>query len=79
MRRVVCMLLALILCMVLPMAAFAATESSAESGTPVVTTGTNPKTGDIARMDIWVPVLIISAVALAVVLVIYFKKFRKTN
>lgn len=80
MKRIICMVLALILCMMLPMTAFAATASVAESGKAPVYTGSDvPKTGDVNRMDIWVPVLVISALALVVLLVIYFKKFRKTN
>lgn len=40
---------------------------------------TNPKTGDMARMDLWVPMMAVSALALAVVIFFYFKKFRKVN
>lgn len=39
----------------------------------------NPKTGDMARMDLWVPMMAVSALALAVVMFFYFKKFRKVN
>ena len=80
MRRMICLLLALMLCMALPMAAFAANNSSvAQSGTPAVTVGSNPKTGDMAQMELWVPILIASALALVAMVVVYFKKFRKVN
>lgn len=75
MRRVICLLLALILCLAMPMTAFA--NSVAQSGKPAVTS--NPKTGDTAMMELWVPVLIVSALALLAVAVIYFKKIRKAN
>jgi len=39
----------------------------------------NPKTGDSARMELWVPTLIASALALVAVMFAYFKKFRKVN
>lgn len=78
MRRIICLLLVLLLCMSLPMAAFAA-GSVAQSGTPVVTFGSNPKTGDMAQMELWVPILIASALALVAMVVVYFKKFRKAN
>lgn len=39
----------------------------------------NPKTGDTARMDLWVPTMIASALALVAVVFAYFKKFRKVN
>lgn len=37
----------------------------------------NPKTGDMANMQLWVPMMIASALALAAVVFVYFKKFRK--
>lgn len=74
MRRVICLMLALILCMSLPMAAFAA-ASSPSNYAP----SSNPKTGDMAQMELWVPVLIASALALIAMVVVYFKKFRKAN
>lgn len=77
MRRFICLMLALILCLAMPMTAFA--NSVAQSGTPAVTTGSNPKTGDTAMMELWVPVMILSALALVIVAVIYFKKFRKAD
>ena len=40
---------------------------------------TNPKTGDMARMDLWVPMMAVSALALVAVLFFYFKKVRKVN
>lgn len=39
----------------------------------------NPKTGDSARMELWVPTMIASALALVAVVFAYFKKFRKVN
>ena len=75
MRRIISLLLALVLCLALPMTAFAATASVGNSA-PVTS---NPKTGDIANMQFWIPVLIVSALALAAIVVIYFKKFRKAN
>lgn len=75
MRRMICLLLALILCMSLPMAAFAA-ASSPSNYAPVTS---NPKTGDVAQMELWIPVLIVSALALIAMVVVYFKKFRKAN
>ena len=39
----------------------------------------NPKTGDSARMELWVPTMIASALALVAVVFVYFKKFRKVN
>ena len=77
MRRFICMMLALILCMALPMAAFAATGSG--PNTPTYVPDGNPKTGDMAMMELWVPMMIVSALALAAVMVVYFKKFRKAN
>ena len=71
MRRFISLMLALILCLSLPMAAFAATASPGNSA--------NPKTGDMAQMELWVPMLVISALALVAVMVVYFKKFRKAN
>lgn len=79
MRRMICLLLALMLCMALPMAVFAANGSVAQSGTPATTVGSNPKTGDMAQMELWVPILIASALALVAMVVVYFKKFRKVN
>lgn len=79
MKRVICLVLALILCMMLPMSAFAATKSPEGGKAPVYTGSDNPKTGDINNMEIWVPILVISAIALVVLAVIYFKKFRKSN
>ena len=71
MRRIICMLLALILCLAIPMAAFAA-------GTPSIG-NESPKTGDMANMELWVPMLIASALALVSLMVVYVKKFRKAN
>lgn len=70
MRRFICLMLALILCMSLPMAAFAANPSIGNG---------SPKTGDMAQMELWVPMMILSALALVAVMVVYFKKFRKAN
>lgn len=39
----------------------------------------NPKTGDMARMELWVPMMIASALALVAAVFVYFKKFRKVN
>lgn len=39
----------------------------------------NPKTGDMARMELWVPMMAVSALALVAVLFFYFKKVRKVN
>lgn len=49
------------------------------SASGVVTFFTNPKTGDMARMDLWVPMMAASALALVAVMFVYFKKFRKVN
>ena len=75
MRRVICLMLALMLCLSLPMAAFAAVPSPGNYA-PV---GSNPKTGDVAQMELWIPVLIASALALMAMAAVYFKKFRKVN
>jgi hypothetical protein len=75
MRRFICLMLALMLCLAMPMTALAATASPGNYA-PV---GSNPKTGDAAMMELWVPALVISAIALAVVALIYFKKIRKAN
>ena len=76
MRRFICLMLALLLCVAMPMTALAATASP---GNYAPGGWDNPKTGDTAMMELWVPVLVISAIALAVVALIYFKKIRKAN
>ena len=70
MRRIISLLLVLILCVALPMAVFAATPSIGNE---------SPKTGDMANMELWVPMLIASALALVSLMVVYVKKFRKAN
>lgn len=76
MRSIICVILALVLCMSLALPAFATQVSSAaDSGTPaarpsVSTTG-NPKTGDMIMM--WVMIMLIAMVALAAVVVCYRK------
>lgn len=74
MRRFICLALVLILCMSLPMAAFAANVSIGNEAPT-----SNPKTGDMAQMELWVPLMIVSALALVAMMVVYFKKFRKAN
>lgn len=74
MRRVICLMLVLILCMSMPMAAFAAVSSPSNYAP-----SSNPKTGDMAQMELWVPMMIASALALAVLMFAYFKKYRKAN
>lgn len=74
MRRFICLMLALLLCVAMPMTALAATASPGNYAPDAP-----PKTGDTAMMELWVPVLVISAIALAVVALIYFKKIRKAN
>lgn len=78
MRRFISVLLALVICFSLACTVSAATGSPAQSGTPLVTDG-NPKTGDIAQMELWVPMMVASALALVAVMFAYFKKFRKVN
>ena len=37
------------------------------------------RAGDIAQMELWVPMMVASALALVAVMFAYFKKFRKVN
>jgi len=76
MRRLICFLLVLVLCMSMTCTAFAAAPSPGEGGEPSDTPDTdNPKTGDIIMR--WVIVLVISLIALAVILILGRKIFKK--
>lgn len=76
MRQLICFLLVLALCMSMTCTAYATAPSPGESGKPTDTPGTdNPKTGDIIMR--WVIVLVISLIALAVILILGRKIFRK--
>ena len=74
MKRIVCLLLALVLCAYLPCAAFAV--SSPGSSAPTVPSTDNPKTGDTSMINIWVIVMILALLAL-IVAVVVFRKSKK--
>lgn len=76
MRQLICFLLVLALCMSMTCTAYATAPSPGEGGKPPSTPGTdNPKTGDIILR--WVIVLVISLIALAVILILGRKIFKK--
>ena len=79
MRKVICLILALVFCMSLALPAFATRVSSAaDSGTPsyypIISATGNPKTGDMIMM--WVIMMLVAVVALAAVVVCY-RKFAR--
>ena len=77
MRKAISILLALVICFSLACTVSAAANSPAQGGTPVSTGSSNPKTGDTANMELWVPVMGASALALVAVVFVYTKKSRK--
>lgn len=74
MRRVICFLLVLAMCLSMGITAFAAPPSAADSGRPSYS-GSNPKTGDIIMT--WAIIMILALVALVAVVVLYRKVFAK--
>lgn len=77
MRRAVCFLLAMLICLSVACPALAAAPSAGEDG-PTVRPPfdwDNPKTGDIIMR--WVLVMVIALAALIVLGVVYYKNFRK--
>ena len=76
MRQLICFLLVLALCMSMTCTAYATAPSPGEGGKPSYVPDTdNPKTGDIILR--WVIVLVISLIALAVILILGRKIFKK--
>lgn len=87
----ICMLLALVFCLYLPMPAFAATNSPGNNWTcPECNQGatgsvcpnghlrpgiTTPQTGDTSLVNIWFIVMIVALIAL-VIAVVLFRKFK---
>lgn len=78
MKRVICMLLALVLCLSLPIVAFAATNSPANNGAAPTVPGSIPKTGDAFAMNTWLIIMVLALLAL-VVAVMFFRKAQKNG
>lgn len=76
MKSVICLLLALVFCMYLPCAAFAATNSPANDGAAPTVAGSIPKTGDAFAMNTWIIIMVLALLGL-VVAIMFFRKAQK--
>ena len=90
MRKIICLLLVLALCVGLCGTVFAAVNSPGQGGeAPTVpggdvgggsgggNSGGKPETGDNAAMGTWLMVMLAALVALVIVVVCYFKFMKK--
>lgn len=78
MRRMICFLLVIAVCMSMACPVFAATNSAADTGKPSQlpsSIGGNPRTGDMIMT--WVFIMILALLALVVVYLCYRKFARK--
>lgn len=78
MKRVICLLLVLILCMYIPVSVMAATPSPGESAPTEPTTPSGPpsETRDTSHVVLWAVIMVVALLAI-VALVISFRKFVK--
>lgn len=77
MRKVVCLLLALVLCLSLPCTAMAAVISPGQDGTaPNVPDDGVPDTGDHSSVRLWLLVMLLALLVLVLV-VIFYRKYMK--
>lgn len=77
MKRIICMLLVLVLCMYLPCTAFAVSSPGQSGSAPTVPSTDNPKTGDSFAMYTWIIVMVLALLALVAVVIFYRKAMKK--
>lgn len=71
MKRIICLLLALVLFAYIPCGAFAAVNSPGSSAPTVP--GETPKTGDTSMINVWVIIMILALLALIVAVVLFVR------
>ena len=78
MKRVICLLLVMVLCMYIPCVALAATPSPGESAPTEPSTPSGPpsETRDNSHVMLWVIIMVVALLAI-VALVVAFRKFVK--
>ena len=78
MRKMICLLLVLALCMSLTCTVFAAVSSPGQDGSAPTNPDDNvPATGDHAPVGMWLLVMLLALVALVIMIVYYYKEMKR--
>ena len=74
MRKVLCLILAIVLCACMPLTAFAAVESPPDTAP---STDGPSQTGDSMDLGLWIAIMVIALVAIVIVTLFYRKSMKK--